>query len=165
MRAKHVVVVCGAIVLLGLAGWRLLQTDRRQVARQFDRLAQWVSKRAREQALGTALKLQGADTLFAEEVEVAVGERMLAGRYTVRELVGQAALARMSFVELAVEFHDLAVEFPSNGVAHVVCTVQVTGKLTNGERVDEPREIECTLEKTSGRWLFSAFRSVDVLRR
>ncbi len=64
-----------------------------------------------------------------------------------------------------MEFYDLNISFPEEGLARVSLTGRLTGESPGKENVNEIRELECVLKKIEGKWLFSEFEIVEVLKK
>ncbi len=154
------------LVLLGI--WAVvhsLPSEEKKVRKQFDLLAESVSKGRGEGTIGTAQKVQKIRTLFAKNCGLHIRVYSLSGNYTPHEIASHAARARLRFSRLSLRFYDLDIEFPEEGTAKVTLTARLTGTTTTGEHVDETRELECVLKRTDGKWLFSDCTVVEVLRK
>jgi hypothetical protein len=89
----------------------------------------------------------------------------LLASFTPVEISSYAANSRIAFSELSLKFYDLNIEFPEKGLATVLLTAKLKGKLMGGDFVDETREVQCVLKKTDRRWLFSEIEVVEVLKK
>jgi len=154
------------LVLLGIwAVVRSFPSEEKKVRKQFDLLAQSVSKVRGDGTITTARKVQKIRTLFAENCGLHIRVYSLSGNYTPHEIASHAVRARLHFSKLSLRFYDPEIDFPEEGTAKVTLTARLTGTTTTGEYVNETRELECVLKRTDGKWLFSSFKVVEILRR
>jgi hypothetical protein len=165
MRARPGVV---PLLLIGAAVWtgiRCSGSEETRVIKQFDRLSERVSRDSEETIIETARKAHSIASLFSSDCVVVTDEPALSGAYGREDMANRVSQVRSSFTRLRLRFHDLAVELDGPGSATAVVTGRVTGWTRYQERVDESREVVCTLKKTDGEWLFSRIEVVDVLER
>lgn len=162
---KHLIIVV-ALLLVGLfLAPRLFPSRERKVRRQFALLSKTVSKDSRENPITTATKINKLRSLFAENCSLRTRFSSFSGDFTREEIVSLIAQARLECSTLTVKFYDLQVEFPDDGIAKATLTIQVNGTMTDGSLVDETHELECMLNKSENKWLFSECRLVEVLER
>ncbi len=165
VKMKYLAVAASVILLAILAYVFFYQTEEKKVKKQFVLLSQSVSKDHGETPFTLAQKMQRIGKLFSEKCEVKIPVETFSGSYTPEEITGLAARARVPFFELRLQFYDLTVDFPEKGTANVVLTGKLTGKLSNGEAVDETRELECVLRKAEKGWVFNTVEVVEVLKK
>jgi len=128
-------------------------------------LSQWASKDQEENILSLVQRGKSIGTLFDENCGLKVPPYSVDGRYTREEVTAYAVRARSQFSRLNLEFYDLNISFPEEGSAKVTLTGKLTGELQDKENVNEIRELECVLKKIEGKWLFSEFEVVEVLKK
>jgi len=165
VRFKYILVAVLIIAAGVVAGSYLFQSEEKRIKKQFSLLSEWASKDSNETPFGMARKLQRIGTLFAERCEIKTHLESLSGSYTPEEISGYAARGRTLFSGLHLRFSDLKIEFPEVEAASVSLAARLTGRLTNGEYVDESHELESTLKKTGKKWLFTSFVMVEVLKK
>jgi len=155
------VMIAAAVVIV----IRVLPSEEKRVARQFDRFSGWASKNRNEKPLEMTAKIQGLRSLFAEQCELRTGVESLGGQYTPEQVASYAMRARAYFAEASLTFHDIDVEIQQNDRAVVTLTARLRGRSVSEEDVGEVRELECEMRKISGTWLFSKIEVVEVLQR
>ncbi len=162
---KHLVIAL-LVVLLGIFGAiYFFQTDSKKIKKQFDSLSTLVSKAQGENPITIATKAKNLGALFAETCEITLPVTGLSETYTPAEVSSYAANTRIAFSQLSLTFYDFKIEFPEQGLARVVLTSTLKGKLMTGDLVDETREVECALKKTDRTWLFSKIEVIEVLKK
>lgn len=165
VKVKHIVIALFVVAVGICAVVYSSQSEEKRVKRQFDLLSEWVSKGSDENMIAMAQKMQKLGTLFDENCALELAVESLSGNYTRDEIRSYAARARSRFLTMSLKFSDLTVNFPETGTAKVNVTAGLTARTTAGERVNEPRELLCLLNKIEGKWLFNNMEVVEVLRK
>ena len=160
----------GLIVVLVVAAgiWiklRSSETEERRISTQLDRLADLVSKNPEEPILATARKMRSAASLLAVDCRIVTEEPSLSGTVGRDDIANRVAQIRSSFTELRLRLYDLDVALAGRDSANAVVSARVTGWTRYQERVDESREVACTLVKEGGDWVFNHIEVVEVLQR
>jgi hypothetical protein len=157
------------LVLIGIIGSVvaiiLSPSEEKRVRKQFHFLSEWVSKSPDENTFTMLKKMKEIGLLFDEHCELKVPEQSLSGSYPREEISTYAASARSHFSQLHLKFYDFHIALFDKGSAKVTLTARLKGKSTNGENVDETREIECILKKIEKKWLFSQMEIVEILKK
>jgi hypothetical protein len=154
------------IVAVGLwIGFRLFQSDERRIKKQFDALSEWVSKEPDENTIAMAHKMQRLGTLFDKRCSLKFPADSFSGDYTSEEISSYAARARSRFSKLSLDFYDLDIRFPEDGIARVNLTARLTGRTRSTEHFRDTRELVCTLRKMEKKWLFQNIEVVEVLNK
>jgi len=165
VRFKNIII--GAmIVVIGIwVAIYFFPSEEKKIKKQFRLLAEWVSKDPGENTFTMAYKIKNIGTLFDGTCEFKVLVYSFSGSYTPEEISSYAARGRLSCSQLYLKFYDLVIIFPEKGIAKVVLTAKLTGKLNVGEYIDETHELESVLKKIEKKWLFSKFEVVEVLKK
>ncbi|MGA9750252.1 MAG: hypothetical protein WBS54_00530 [Acidobacteriota bacterium] len=154
-----------AVLLAAWAIWTFFPSRTRQVKRQFSSLSEWVAKDGPEGNLTLVNEATRADEFFAPQCTWEAQAYNLNGTVTPQEVTRYYFAGRARFNKLALRFYDLDIRFPERRTARVKATVRITGTLKDGDSVSETHEVECTLQKIHGKWLFSQVTVVEVLKR
>jgi hypothetical protein len=165
VRLTHIAVAVAVILAAVMVFRYLLPSAERQVVRQFGRLSESVAKSPDEKPFEMTRKMRRLRALFNDPCEFSSHLDVLTGTYSPEELSALAVRGRAQFSRLELTFYDLDVEFPEERTAKVMLTATLRGHLVNGDAANETREMESTLRKVEGDWVFSAFQVVEVLRR
>jgi hypothetical protein len=160
----------GLIVVLVVAAgiWvtlRSSETEERRISKQLDRLADWVSKDPEEPIFATARKIRRIASLFADDCKIVTEEPSLSGAHGSEDIADRVARVRSTFTDLRLRFYDLDIAMAGRDSANAMFTGRITGRTRYQGRVDESREVACTLVRTEGEWLFARIEVVPVLER
>jgi hypothetical protein len=140
-------------------------SEEKKIKKQFALLSQWASKDQEENIFALVERGKRIVTLFDENCGLKIPPYSIDGRYTREEIAAYAAHPRSKFSRLNLEFYDLNISFPEESLARVSLTGKLTGESPGKENVNEIRELECVLKKIEGKWLFSEFEIVEVLKK
>lgn len=143
----------------------LFQTEEKRVKKQFQLLAESISKDSGETIFTMDQKIKKIGSLFDETCEIHIPAYSLSGSLTREEITGYAARGRLHLSELLLKFYDLHIAFPVEKEATVRLTARLTGKLTTGEVVNEAHEIDCLLKKVEKKWCFTRVEVVEILKK
>jgi len=152
-------------ILSVLAVLTLFPSEEKKVKKQFEILSRVVSKEPGENVITTARKAQEIAPLFDENCELIIPADSVPAYVGPGEIASYALRGRAQFSDLSLKFVDLSITFPERRTAKVVLTAKLKGKVVNGDRMDETREVQSTLKKIKGKWFFSAFEVVEVLKK
>ncbi len=165
MRAKYVAI---ALLVLLTGIWlraRFSESEEKQVRRRFDRLSEWVSKDSGETIVTAARKVRSIASIFAHDCSVVTEEPSLSGAWGREDIANRATQIRSSFTDFRLRFYDLDVAFVGRDSASALFTGRVTGWTRYQERVDESREVTCTLVRVDGEWVLTRIEVVAVLEK
>lgn len=165
VRGKTVGAVGLALILGFAAANQLFLSEKRKVKKQFNSLAELVSREQDETAWGTAKHATALARFFTKTCEFRSQYPSFSGSFTRLEASSSIARARLQFRKLSVRFYDLEIDFPDEDKAKVTLTLKVTGDMTNGDYVDESHELNCSLEKVGGSWLFRECEVIEILKK
>jgi len=160
MRLLVLLLVAG-LAILALRGY--LESDRRQIERQFERLAEAASVQGTESPIAQIAQAAQVARFFTDDIVLRLGQdssSVIAGRDA---LVALAAQARRRGA-MQVMFDDVQVSVGGPDSASVYTTVTATGASLQSEVV-EAREISVTLQKVDGEWLIARVEGVRTLER
>jgi len=154
-----------ALLALGLWLWLGGSSDERKVLARLDEFASAISKSAPEVPLTEMGNAQAAAKLVAERCELSLEVSNLSGSFSREELAGLALAARKHFNSISLSIHEPKVEVFKDGSAKASFSAMLIGKLSGGESVREARDVEATLKKLDGKWLFSEVRAKNSIER
>ena len=160
-------IIIGALIIgLGVFGaYHFLQSDKRKIKKQFQRLSEWVSKEPRDDRLKWMLKVQKIRRLFADNCTVTDESRSMSRTYSPEEIHAHAVSVLSQFSKLTLDFHDLNITFLQEGKAEVLLTAMVKGKWRTGADLQDVYEVGCALQKVEKEWLLKDIEVIEVLKR
>lgn len=162
-------------VIIGLIGITLpvigvfvaldfLESEEARIRERFSRAASIVSKEGEEKPIAMLGLTRSLKTLFADPCTIDAPRRSISGRFSPQELASLVARGRQSFTDLSLTFHDLDITLRDKTTADTVFTALLRGS-KGGQNFREVREMEATLIRKDGEWLFSNIEVVEVLRK
>jgi hypothetical protein len=160
------IIIAALIIGLGIFGaYHFLQSDKRKVKKQFQRLSEWVSKEPGEDRLKWMLKVQKIRRLFADSCTVTDESRSLSRTYSPDEIHAHAVSALSQCSKFTLSFHDFDITLVREGKAEALLTAMVKGKWRSGEDLQDVYEVACALRKVEKEWLFKDIKVIEVLKR
>jgi len=162
---KHPVIAVLLLILGVLAILTLFPSEKKKVRKQFEGLSNVVSKEPGESVFTTARKAKAIVPLFDDNCELIMPADSVSAYFSRGEITSYVIRGRTQFSDLSLTFVDLSITFPEQGTAKVVLTAKLKGKVVNGDRMDETREVQSTLKKIKRKWFFAAFEVVEVLKK
>ena len=152
-------------VAVVIAVFFLFPSDKTKIRRQFESLSSLVSKEKGESGIAMVYKTNALAALFADSCSFEFSQNAMSGEYTPEQITSNAAKGRAQFSRISLDFYDIIPDIKDD-VAVVETTVRFHGEIKDSARVaEETREIQCRLKKIDGKWKFSCFRVVEVLRK
>ena len=166
MKNKLLLLILTVVALAGAALWVTfaLQSEEHKVKLVLDKLVYLAERPASPGAAELAVKLGSIDDIFAGEVSLDFGRRVLSGTYSSRSIEPLLVQYRKVFARAAVEMDDLTVTVAGD-TAEAVFSCRLTGKLHRGDLVEEVRDIECRLKKIEDKWRIIKLEINEVLER
>jgi hypothetical protein len=161
--------ILAAALLAAAAGlWWFLRAPppEEQIEAQLAALCRLVGKKAGEGALQMASKVHSLPSVFADPVEIRGDAGPVAGRHTPGELASLILRVRAAADTIDLGYTDLAVELqpPDEAAVRFTCRLRVTGNPAGGGGGDAYREVAGRLRRVEGRWVFSQFNVVNVMK-
>jgi hypothetical protein len=165
MKIKITIALILLAVLAVLASFYLFPSDRAKIKKQFDSLSNFVSKEKGESALTMAYKVNALATLFADSCSFEFSQNYMTGEFSPEQITSHTTKGRSQFSKISLNFYDIVPEI-RNDAATVETTVRFHGELKDSAKVaEDTREIQCSLKKTDGKWKFTGFKVVEVLKK
>ena len=165
MKLKVLVVLVLVVAAAIFAALYFFPGDRTKIKKQFNSLSSLVNKEKGESAFTMAYKVNALANLFADSCSFEFSQNYMAGEYTPEQITSHAVKGRSQFSKISLDFYDIVPDI-SNDVAVVETTVRFHGEIKDSAKVaEETREIQCKLKKIDGKWKFTNFKVVEVLKK
>ncbi|OGV46480.1 MAG: hypothetical protein A2017_20560 [Lentisphaerae bacterium GWF2_44_16] len=165
MVKKIIAALVAIVIIAGLYFVIFHKSDKDRVKRQLALLSDYASKYPGEGAAVMLMKTQAVGGLFDEHCGLEVGDDFFSGDYTPEEISSKSVMMRRQFSNALISFYDINVDFPEKDKALVTLTARFTGVVSGGETVNQVRELQVTLNRKNGKWLFAEFKIVTVLKK
>lgn len=153
---------------VGLGVWIFFYTrtsPEAQVRKVLRELCESGTKADGDGATSGIIKCRGAMALFAADTELRFGADFFSGHTNPEEIAANLNRFRMLFNQVTVGMKDVKIKFKSPDEATVDFIGTLRGTLKSGSRVDELRELICTLKKQDDKWRITALRVREILER
>ena len=165
MKLKVITIAVILTVAAYLSVLYLFPGDKAKIKKQFDSLSSLVSKEKGESAFTMAYKVNALANLFADSCSFEFSKNYMTGDYTPEQITSHAVKGRSQFSKISLDFYDIVPDI-QNDVAVVETTVRFHGEIKDSAKVaEETREIQCRLKKIEGKWKFTSFKVVEVLKK
>ena len=165
MKIKITMTVILLAVIAVLASLYLFPGDKIKIKKQFEALSNFVSKEKGESAFTMAYKVNALASLFADSCSFEFSQNYMTGEFTPDQITSHATKGRSRFLKISLKFYDIVPDI-RNDVAIVETTVRFHGELRDSAKfAEETREIQCNLKKMDGKWKFTNFKVVEVLKK
>ena len=156
------IVIAAAAVVAFLV---FFQSDEAKIKKKFHHLAEKVDKNGQEHDLIAAKKAHQIEQMFFGTVRIRIPSYSVDKTFPRSEISPQVLYARARYQNISLKFHDFQFEFPTEEKAVVGLTGVLKAATTSGESVNEIHEVECTLAKIDGEWMFTGISEIEVLER
>ncbi|MCU0600585.1 MAG: hypothetical protein MUE70_15165 [Desulfobacterales bacterium] len=160
---KNILIVSLICFACVIAFFWLHESDEDKIKKRFDELAEETAKATDEKELAAVIKAKKISELCADSFQVDFPSYSISRKFMRNDISAQILAARARYSAISVNFYDISIDFPEEGIADVTLTGSVEAALTSGESVREIHELRCRLEKIEKDWLFAAIEGVDVL--
>lgn len=165
MRWRNLLLALILVAVAAAAWWRLHPSELRRIRRQFERLAERVSKTDSESAAVMALKMNTLGDLFQSEVEVELADFPGNGTYASSEVASHVARFRPACRSIALSFADVRITTMSSGQAAADLTARLLVTAANGETQSDTRALHVLLHRGDDKtWRFARFEETRVLQ-
>ncbi len=159
-KAKYIVIV---VIVAGIGIFvanRFFQSEEALIIKQFNLMAELGSKKAGENKLATASKINKIKKMFAENCMIAA-PAYSKKNFTKQDIPTIGHTIHSGYSELATSFHDIEINLLGEKTAKALLTAKLSGKLSNGQKVADRRELQCVLNKIENEWLLTDIELID----
>lgn len=169
IRTKHILaafillcILIGGAVLLYL---HLRPTDENRIRSLCSTFTADIAKSGKEGAIPAAARAKSLSGLFTDPSHFQIDGLPWGSKPRSREkLSADIFRARAMFKKLTLSFEDLSV-LVQNEKAQITLSAVLSGTLNQDKELREIRELEGTLIKKDGEWLFESFRIRKLIRQ
>ena len=162
---KNIIIFVLVAVVGVFAAFYFFQSEESKVKKKFNLLSELGSREPGENKLALTVKNKQFKGLFTENCAIEFPAYSISKTFPAQEFARIVFGVLLQYSEYSPRFYDIGIQIPSENSANAVFTAKLTGKLPSGEYVQDIHEVESTLSKIDGEWLFSGFEVVDVLEK
>lgn len=145
--------------------WSRAVDDRTLITRQLRKFSDNASKYSGEGTTQAIVKSKALEKIFAKSCRVELDIDFISGTFSPEEIAAKAISYRRFFDTAVISLNDIKVETISTTRANATMTAALDGRSKEGKRVNEFRDLECTLEKPNDIWLISGISIKPILEK
>jgi hypothetical protein len=166
MEKVKYLIIAGAVLIASIIAFIIYsESDEAKVKKQFEFLAEKMKKTPEESRLISATKATKITKQFTKTSTIHAPAYSVSKEIASQDLSILILSTRSQFSKISLKFYDFVIDFPAKGYVDVNLTVNVAGRLTTGEYVDEIHELKCILKKIEDIWLLKEIEIVEVLKK
>lgn len=158
-----------AAVLLAVAVFfllrNLIEDDATEIRRLFAEVSELAAKTGPESVLASAQAGQALANRVDDPCELNVAGTHLQDTFTRREVRDIVVHSRTVFQTMQLTFRNLRISIDTPGTALVTVSAVFRATDRGGESYHDVRELDCTLHKIDGDWLFAYCGAAAVIER
>ena len=161
------IILCFAVIAVALAVYFIFfnKTEADLVKQQFKYLSEYASKLPGEGGTTMLYKAKVVGNLFDEYCDLSTKDSILSGHYSREDISGKSLMFRKMLTSANITFHEITIESLDDKKAKVITTAKLSARDNNNSAIDQTRELEVTLLKKDGKWLFSDFQIATILKK
>lgn len=164
-RTRIIFLLIAALILAtGISLLIIFYPQEEKIKKQLKLLCKLVSKEPGEKNLKMIYKIQTIPSLFYSECDIELLKNSWNGSYTPEEISSHIARARTQFRILQLSIYDIKIEKIDQNTARAVFTAKLKAQ-SDSNSIDEVCELESILLLHEGKWLFSSFKTIDILEK
>lgn len=163
MNNKIVIFVLAIVLLVGGILF-LLPTDEKKIRDNLDSLAEYCSTARGESVIQTLQKVTLAAKLCTVPCKVHIESPQIDREFNQKDLTDRLLMMKKRLANTTFIFEDTVVDIPGDDRATVLTTLRLDGQAVDG-RFTDAYEMNITVEKHDGDWLFSSFTMVEFMKK
>lgn len=145
----------------------LRPTEENRIRKLCNTFTEGISKKGKEGAIPAAARAKSLSNLFTEQSYFSIAGLPWASAPRSREkLSADIFRSRAMFSRLHLSFEDLSIRIEEGkNKANITLSAVLTGTVNTDKELREVRELEGSLVKEEGVWLFESFRIRKMIRK
>lgn len=153
-----------ALVVIGCGAFFLLPSDEAKINDNLNSLAENCSSVLNESVLETLQKVAFATKLCAVPCKVQIESRNFKGEFNQKEMSDHILMLKKRLPNTTISFQDINISLINKTQANVIATLQINGSSADG-RFTDAYEVDITVNKYDGDWLFNSFTVVEFMKK
>ncbi len=153
-----------AILLVVAGAVFFWPSDEKKIKSNLNSLAEYCSSEKEEPVLATLRKAAQAAKLCTAPCTVHIESFKIDRALSHKEFTDQFLMMKKRLPNTIFSFHDSIIDIAGEKKAAVTTTLRLNGE-TIDEKFTDAYEINITVEKKDGDWLFSAFTVVEFMKK
>lgn len=139
-----------------------LPTDEKQIQENLDTLATHCSTSRGDSIIESLTKASAASKLCTSPCRINIESRKISKDFKQKEISDNILIVKKRLPDTTFNFEDTHIELPTKTQANVITTLRLNGSSAEGQFTDA-YEVDITLKKIDGDWLFSSFTIVEFM--
>ncbi len=157
--------ILAVVVLLVLVGAIFLwPSDEKEINDHLTSLAESCSSQKAEPVLETLKKVTLAAKLCTDPCTVHIESLKKDRAFSRKELTDNFLMLKKRLPNTEFSFHDTVIDIVGDDRAEVTTTLRLNGKIVDDQFTDA-YELNISVEKMDGDWLFSSFTVVEFMKK
>ncbi|BHH82483.1 hypothetical protein [Desulforhopalus sp. 52FAK] len=154
----------GIILMLVGGAIFLLPSDDKKIKKNLHSLAEYCSTLRVESMIETLRNVTLASKLCTDPCKIEIESRNFNKELSQKELSDNFLILKKRLPTTIFTFEDVSVDFPAENSASVLTTIRLNGESNDGNFTDA-YEVDITVDKIDGDWLFSSFTVVEFMKK
>ena len=163
MNNKIVIFVLAIVLLVGGILF-LLTSDEKKIRDNLESLAEYCSTVKSESVIETLRKVTLAAKLCTVPCKVYIESSQIDREFDQKDLTDRLLMMKKRLTNTTFIFEDAVVDVLGENRATVITTLRLDGQAVDG-RFTDAYEMNITVEKHDGDWLFSSFTMVEFMKK
>ena len=153
-----------AVLVIGCGAFFLLPSDEDKINDNLISLAENCSSALNESVIETMQKVSYATKLCAIPCKVQIESRNFNGEFSQKEMSDHILMLKKRLPNTTISFQDINISLINKTQANAIATLQINGSSVDG-RFTDAYEVDISVNKYEGKWLFSSFTVVEFMKR
>lgn len=163
MNSKTVFLVLAIFLLVGGAIF-LLPSDEKKIRENLDSLAEYCSSASKESVIETLQKVTLAAKLCTSPCRVDIESLKVDRDLHQKDITDRLLMLKKRLPNTRFSFQDTTVDIQGEARAEILTTLRLNGESVDG-RFTDAYEMNITVDKQKGDWLFSSFTVVEFMKK
>ena len=151
---KKKLLIIGIVLAITFGGWLTHYfSDKEVIRRQFNTIAQKLSKEGEEAPVMMALKMKQVRDLLAQECRIEIPEQGFSEALEPGMIIRYIINYRTRQQNLLIAVDEITVNIPEKGQAEVDALVHLTANIDQPNFFEETHQVTFSLQKIAKKWL------------
>lgn len=163
--SKQLLYIIAGIVLVAVVTVILLRpSDEKKIVKNLELMGEYCTTESQESGIVTLQKTSRAAKLCTDPCKVQVESFDVDQEFNRKEITNHIMMMKKRLVGTTFTFQDTVFVNLTDDRAELTTTLRLNGKTVDG-RFTDAYELQITVVKREGDWLFSSFTVVEFMER
>lgn len=163
MNSKNLLILLVILLVAGITFFSL-PSDEKKIRHNLTSLADYCSSTREEPPIETLKKAALSAKLCSNPCWVQVESLHIASEFNKKEISDHILMMKKALSNTRFKFYDTVITFSDDNRAELMTTLRLEGK-TKDSRFTDAYEMNVTVNKSEGDWLFSSFTVVEFIEQ